>query len=337
VSKAPSGAEVKRPWHDPQQRRRLAQLLLLVLPALWSTNYLVARWSPGVAHPHGLAAGRWLLVVLLLLPVVGATLWTHRAAVRREAGRSLVLGFCGMFVCGAWVYQAGKTTTALNMALIYAIAPVLIAVISVKLLHERMSASQRLGVLLSLLGLVFVVAKGDWRNLAQVRLSPGDVWIAAAAVAWTAYSLLLRAWPTALPPLARLATIAAGGTMLLLPVAVWELWALPPVRWGVPALGLVVVAAVVPGVLSYGAHAYLQRELGAARTALMQYLSPLYGALMGWLVLGERPGWYHAVGAALILPSVWLATRDAPVTAGRVNVTGAQGPACTEGAGPQKT
>jgi drug/metabolite transporter (DMT)-like permease len=28
-------------------------------------------------------------------------------------------------------------------------------------------------------------------------------------------------------------------------------------------------------------------------------------------VLGEPPGWYHVAGAALILPSIWLATRPA--------------------------
>jgi drug/metabolite transporter (DMT)-like permease len=44
---------------------------------------------------------------------------------------------------------------------------------------------------------------------------------------------------------------------------------------------------------------------------LLLYLSPVYGALGAWGVLGEPPGWYHAAGAALILPSIWLATRPA--------------------------
>jgi drug/metabolite transporter (DMT)-like permease len=41
----------------------------------------------------------------------------------------------------------------------------------------------------------------------------------------------------------------------------------------------------------------------------------VYGSIGAWLVLGEVPGWYHAVGAALILPSIWLATRPAPAAA----------------------
>jgi drug/metabolite transporter (DMT)-like permease len=60
--------------------------------------------------------------------------------------------------------------------------------------------------------------------------------------------------------------------------------------------------------LSYVAYSFLQRELGAARTALMLYLAPVYGAVGAWFVLGERLGWYHLVGAAMILPSIALAT-----------------------------
>jgi len=81
----------------------------------------------------------------------------------------------------------------------------------------------------------------------------------------------------------------------------------PPL--GARALALALLAAVLPGALSYAAYSYLQREFGASRTALLLYLVPVYGTLGAWLVLGEMPGWYHAAGAALILPGIWLATR----------------------------
>ena len=71
------------------------------------------------------------------------------------------------------------------------------------------------------------------------------------------------------------------------------------------------VRAAVPGALSYSAYSFVQRELGAARTGLMLYLSPLYAAMLAWWLLGEAPRSHHAIGAALILPSIWLATRRA--------------------------
>lgn len=292
--------------------QRWALALIWIVPALWSSNYVIARLARGVISPHLLAFGRWGVALALMLPFVGWALWRERAALRREWRQLLVLGACGMWICGAIVYLGGQTTTATNIALIYAATPVAIAVLGVKLLHERMTGAQQVAVACALLGVLVVVARGDLRVLMEVRFTAGDGWILLAAASWTVYSVLLKRWPSALAPAPRLAAITAGGLLVLLPFTLVE-WAwteTPPLGW--KAAGLVLAAAVLPGVLSYGAYSYLQRVIGAARAALMMYLSPVYGAVIAWAVVGEIPGWHHALGAALILPSIWLATRPAP-------------------------
>jgi drug/metabolite transporter (DMT)-like permease len=291
---------------------RWARVLLWVVPALWSCNYLIARAADGVIAPHLLASGRWALAALLMLPFTWRGLWAHRSAWRQEWKHLLVLGALGMWICGAWVYVGGQSTSSTNMALIYAVTPVTIAALSARMLHEHMRGRQWVGVVMALLGLLFVIAKGDLTHLLAVRFSAGDLWIVAAALSWTAYSVLLKHWPTRLGPAERLVATIVGGLVVLLPFTVGEalLTVTPPLGWA--AAGLVLAAAVIPGALSYGAYSFLQRELGASRTALMLYLTPVYAPVMAWLALGEQPRWYHAVGAALILPSIALATRQPP-------------------------
>lgn len=286
-----------------------ARVLLWVVPALWSCNYLIARAADGVIGPHLLASGRWALAVLLLLPFTAAGLWRQRRAIADEWPHLLVLGALGMWICGAWVYVGGQGTSSTNMALIYAVTPIAIAVAGARMLHEPMRMRQWLGVAMALAGLLFVVAKGEFANLLAVRFNRGDLWILAAAASWVAYSVLLRHWPTRLGPAERLVATSVGGLLVLLPFTLAEAWLLPMPPLGWQAAGLVLAAAVLPGVLSYGAYSFLQRELGAARTALMLYLTPVYAPLLAWGVLGEVPQPYHAVGAVLILPSIALATR----------------------------
>ena len=288
---------------------RCSPVLLWVVPALWSSNHIIARLAPGVVAPHLLTLGRWFLALVLILPFVAAGLWQKREIVHAERWHLLVLGALGMWICGAWVYLGGRDTSATNIALIYAATPVAIAVAGVKLLHERMSAAQSMGVVFALLGVLFVIAKGDPRHLLAVRFTIGDFWILAAALSWTAYSVLLKRWPSRLGPGERLAAVIAGGLLWLLPFTLWEMLVVESPVFGLRALGLIVLAALLPGVLSYTAYSFLQRELGASRTALLLYLAPAYTAMLGWAVLGEVPDWYHAAGAALILPSIWLATR----------------------------
>jgi drug/metabolite transporter (DMT)-like permease len=294
---------------EPAARARWAGVLLWVVPALWSSNYVIARAASGVISPHLLALGRWSVALLIMLPFVWSGLRRQADALRAEWRHLLTLGALGMWICGAWVYRGGESTSATNIALIYAVSPVAIAVAGVKLLHERMSGAQRVAVAFAVLGVLFVIARGDLASLAGVRLNPGDAWIVGATVSWIAYSVLLKRWPSQLDPAARLTAIIAGGVLLLLPATALE-WATRPWPPFTPAAaGLVLLAALVPGVFSYTAYSYLQRELGASRTALLLYMAPVYGALNAWIFLGEVPGWHHAVGAALILPSIWLATR----------------------------
>ena len=295
----------------PAARRdfALAYALLFIAPAMWSVNYLVARWAPGHIAPHALALGRWCLAALLLAAVCRRELIDKRALIAREWQHFVVLGALGMWVCGAFVYIGARSTSAVNIGLLYAASPVLIALVSAVWLHERLGPRQVAGVALALAGVVHIVVQGRWDALAQLSINPGDLWVAVAVLCWTAYSLLLRAWPSAFGPVARLTLVSLGGIVVLVPFTVWEAIAWLPSTLSWRSVGLVLTAALIPGAGAYAAYSFMQRTLGAARVGVVLYLGPLYSAVIGWAVLGERIEPFHAFGALLILPGIWLSTR----------------------------
>lgn len=293
-----------------QRQARLALILLWMVPALWTVNYIVARKAPGLIGPHLLALGRWALAALVLVILARKELWIHRADIAQVWWQYLILGTLGMLICGAWVYQGARTTGAMNIALIYAASPVLIALGSIWWLGESFSKRQAVGVVLALVGVLHVVVKGQWTALASVQFVAGDTWILAATFAWAGYALLQKMWPSRLSATARLAAICVGGVLMLLPFAFWEVWQPDLTSWRLESLWLVVLAAVVPGLGAYWIYGWAQKMLGASRVAVSLYLGPLYTAFVGWAALGETPGWHHAAGAALILPGVFLVTRQ---------------------------
>ena len=295
------------------RQQRLAIALLWLVPAMWAVNFIVARKAPGVIGPHLLALGRWAIAALVLLVLAGPELWRQRRAVARVWWQYLVLGALGMLICGAWVYEGARSTQAMNIALIYAAAPVLIGLGAALWLGERLSVRQAAGVALALLGVLHVVVKGQWNALAAVQFVYGDLWIVAATISWAAYALLQKTWASGLSATARLAAICVGGVVSLLPFSLWELAQPGLNQWGMQAFWLVVISAVIPGLGAYWIYGWAQKILGASRVAVSLYLGPLYGGLAAWLVLGEVPGWHHLVGTALILPGVFLVTGAAPV------------------------
>ncbi len=294
----------------PTRHTALAEALLWLVPAIWSSNYLIARVAAPLVPPHLLAFGRWGVVFAVLAAWRGAALWRQREVLRAEAGHLLVLGALGMWICGAWVYLGGRSTSAANIGLIYAIAPIGIAVGGARLLGERLGGRQALAMALALLGVLVVVFRGDPGAAARLEFTVGDLWIVAATASWVAYSLLLRKWPSRLNAVDRLCATCAGGLVALAPFTAWEV-----AQGGAPSAagwGLIGLAGLLPGLASYLAYAFMQRELGVARAGLVMYLAPVYGAFLSWLFLGEPPQWFHALGALFILPGIrWSAPRRA--------------------------
>ena len=295
------------PQSDAHQR--LAQAAIWLIPALWAANYIVARKAPGVIEPYTLAFLRWSIAGVLLAFTARTELWRERRAIAADWYHYVVLGFLGMLVCGAWVYLGAKTTVAMNIALIYSASPVLIALGAVVWLGERFTRSQMAGVLVAMAGVMHVIVKGQWLALADVQWVAGDGWIVAAMVSWALYALLQKKWPSPLGPTARLAVICAGGVLVLLPFALWEMAAPATPAWSRQASLLVGVSALLPGLGAYWLYGWAQKILGASRVAVTLYLGPLYGAIAAWGVLDESLGWHYLAGAALILPGVFWVSR----------------------------
>ena len=289
---------------------RLAYALMLISPAMFATNMLVARATIDSFPPIELAFWRWAATWLLMALVLRRALWTSRAAALAEWRSLLVLGAIGMGICGAFVYIAAHTTTATNLGIIYAAAPVLIILLGRILFGERLAPVQMLGVAMSLAGVLVVVLKGSLATLIAMRFTTGDIWAVAAATGWGFYTVLLRHWPSRLGFNLRFAWIISGGLVAMLPFTIVEGLVVGPPPLTPAALGWIALLALVASTGAFQTYGLVQRSLGTARAGPILYLIPLYTAALAFVFLDERLARHHVLGAALVLPGIFLATRS---------------------------
>lgn len=286
-------------------------LLLAGQPLLFGSNVLVSRLMAGEIPGVAMAFWRWTLALLILAPFIRRELVAGWPAIRADWRGFLLLGALGMGVCGAPVYLAAQTTTATNISLLYASAPVLIVLFGRLFWGEKVGALQALGVAVSLAGVVTVILKGEPAALLHLSFTPGDLWVMLAATGWAFYSLLLRHRPADLAPVARFAGICAGGVLSMLPFYGLEMAMGDVASPTLATMSALLFLALVPGLASYLVYGRLVAVFGPERAGMALYLMPLYNALLAGLLLGERLEAYHMVGAALVLPGIWLATRRA--------------------------
>lgn len=286
--------------------------LMLVTPALFAVNMLMARWAEGAAIPPWfLAFGRWSLACVLLMPWVLPGLRQWWPLIRANGLRLLVLALFGMGLAVGPQYVGARTTSAVNIALVFAACPMFVGLIEALGWRIPLRRTQVLGMFFSLAGVLVVLVRGDLEALAELRFGAGDGWILCAATAWALYTVLGKRF--ALPPMPvfiRLATLAAGGALALAPFALIESsFGMVPDFSDSRLYVALAVLAVVPSLGAYVCYDRLASVSGPVGASVSMYMVPLYASLAAWPLLGEAPRLYHALGFGLILVGVVVAAR----------------------------
>ncbi|MCY1273135.1 carboxylate/amino acid/amine transporter [compost metagenome] len=286
----------------------------LVLASLcWAGNALIARAFADSIPPFSLAFWRWSVALLVLLPFVARPLWRHRQQLREAGWRLWLLAALGIAGYNCFLYSAGHSTTALNLTLVNTCLPLALFLGSGLMLGEWPSRRAWLGIGVATLGLLWLIGRGDWTVLAGLSFNPGDLLMLLAVLDWALYTLLMRRWARylQLPPLVLLGVLILLGVPLLLPLYLLERASgarFVPSAENLAAIGY---AALCASLVAYLLWNHALRVIGAARSALSNYLMPLFTALLGWLLLGENLQHYHWSGGALIFAGLLLATRPA--------------------------
>ncbi|WP_414833552.1 DMT family transporter [Afifella sp. YEN Y35] len=283
--------------------------LLALMPLFFSSNLVIGRAAVSTVEPFTLAFLRWTVALLLLLPLAAAGLRQHRKTLLENWRLLLVLGFLGMGVCGAIVYLALRHTNATNATLIYTSSGVMILVLEWLFRGKRIALRQALGVALAFIGVAVIVLRGDLSRLIALELNAGDLLIALCAFSWAVYSVLLRRGSLhTVPTLPLFTAIVAAGAVVLLPFFAVE----AVVREAFPstfAAWLSIAGlAFISSVLAFLAYQHGVKVFGPGVTGMFLYLLPPYGVLLAMIFLGEEFHTYHALGLALVLPGLMLAT-----------------------------
>jgi drug/metabolite transporter (DMT)-like permease len=295
-----------RPSASAVQTRVVPYLLLTLAPLFWAGNFVIGRALRDSFAPLELNFGRWVVALLILLPLSYHQVRRSWPILRAEWKLIVPLGLLGVAAFNTLVYTALNDTLALNGSLFTSTTPIVIAVVSWLLFRDTLNVFQMLGIGVSLAGVVVMVTRGDMGALLELRFNPGDLWMLVAVPVWGVYSVLLKRRPAELAQLPLLTATVVVGLVAMVPLMLWH-----------ASQGIVVVPTLdnLLGLLYVGIFASVLAflcwnsgiaALGPNRGATFIHLLPIFGAMLSILFLGEQIRLYHLAGAALVFAGIAL-------------------------------
>ncbi len=284
---------------------KLSRFAPLVFVLLWSTGFVGAKYALPYADPFIFLSTR-VLVAAVLLFVVAIIMQSPISIGASAIKRSAIIGiFLHAAYLGGVFYAISRGLPAGVAAVITSLQPVFVSILAIKFLGEKLRATQALGLLLGLGGVVLVLGPTFDNKIPVIGIISVFIALAGSTIA----TLLQKKYGAGIPLLAGTAyQYIASGLVLA---------ALAGVTGGVHiqwSSHFIVAFLWLLFGLSFGAVLLLLWLLNtgtAASVSSLMYLVPPVTAVEAYLLFGEKVNTQGFLGIGICALGVWLVMRTA--------------------------
>lgn len=290
----------------------LAVGTMTLLCLLWSLQQISLKAIADQASPMLMVALRSGIALVLLVALMrhrGDTLGAGRWKPGLVAGALFGLEFL-------LVAEALRLTAASHVVVFLYTAPAFAALgLHLRLPAERLGAQQITGIALAFAGIALAFLGGEFMGHgASLASHPqallGDALALLGGAAWGATTVTIRGSTLASAPATETLLYQLLGAFVLLLPAAWlsGQWHFTPSAMVWAHLGF---QSLVVSFASFLAWFWLLRRYLASRLGVFSFLTPLFGVVLGVLLLGETLTTPFIAGSALVLAGIALVSAPA--------------------------
>ena len=287
---------------------------LIVISGTWGSSFVFVKLITMSMQPFAFAASRGFIAMLALLAWLA---FTSRAAYGSQSlvpgwkniGHMVVLGTTNGWLANVLTATAVSHVDSAVVAMIQATVPLMVAVLAHFLfVEEPFRSRQFIGIVTGLSGILLIVepvavfgGRGSLLSITAMVLTASSY---ACGTVYGRYIAPANPAVLACGQQACGAIIAAVLSFLFEPRMAWSQ---PPTVWLLLTI-VGVICSAVPTVL----YLRLLARAPSVPAALVAYIQPLWGTLLGWAILGEHVRGIALLGTGIVVCGIVVVTRRLP-------------------------
>ncbi|WP_425058947.1 hypothetical protein SCACP_35970 [Sporomusa carbonis] len=277
---------------------------------VWATNMVLGRLLKDSMGPITMSAARFFIASIIFAVMLRQQPLKERR-MDKDYRLLAAMALTGIVLFSPVLYLGLRYTTAVNSTIINGLAPLLTGLFATWLIKEPMSRRQISGALVALFGVLFLISGGSWSFWKTAQFNMGDFIVLIAVAIWGLYSVISGKVMHYRSSISATAFSTFLGLPVLCLLAVWELQTIP-VNLDVTLIVSIIYLGIVPAAVGFYAWNAGVARLGPSGAMVFYNTLPLYGALLGFIFLGEPIGISHIIGGLLIvIGGIWGARNPA--------------------------
>lgn len=281
-------------------------ILMLSAMLFWAVNFSFVKIALRELSPLGFNGIRLLfasVVLVIILVLSGENLKVDQ----KTFWKLVFLGLIGNTAYQMLFIHGFDMTTASNSAIIIAMMPVFIALLSSRMKHERIHSAAWAGILFSFIGFYLVISSrlGTFQfSSLSVR---GDLLIFCGNICWAVFTVFSKPLLERMSPLKLTTLTMVVGTVFFLPFSIKDISRITYRSVSLKAWGSLLYSGLFALVICYVIWYASVKRVGNTKTAIYDYLIPVFTVIFAYFIIDERISGQQAVGALIIFLGVYLA------------------------------
>ncbi len=268
----------------------LKVLLPLLTSLLFAGSFVAGKYTTVELGPLTTSLLRYVIALGVLGLFIGRSAQPAKALAvdRSDWGAMVLLGLFGVVGYHYFFFSSLRYTATANTAIINAFNPVVTGVMAALFIGERLTRRQYGGIVLALLGVLTLLARGRLAALLALDLNRGDALMLGAVLCWVLYSLIIKQLSQRYSGLTLTFYAAVAGVGQLLVLATSERWWRQVATLSLPSLLAILYMGVAASGIAYLLFNLSIQRVGPTRTASVVYsLVPIFVAALAWLFFRE--------------------------------------------------
>lgn len=290
-------------------KRFWAILAALGATSIYALNHTIAKGAmPTYVAPFGFIQ---LRVTGAAIFFWGMSLFLPKEKIDRSDWKLLfVCTFFGAGINMLSFFKGLELSTPINSSVIITATPILVFTFSAFLLNERASFQKKAGVVLGLVGALFLILFGKEIRSDAPNIIFGNFLFVVNAASYGLYLILVRPLTKKYHLITVLKWLFLMGTILNIPITYEEVYA---IQWTkLPLLeGILPIVYVVLGTtcMTYLLNMYALRNLSASTVSIFSYVQPLLGILFAIWMGSDSLTTVKTIAAVIVCMGVYLVTK----------------------------
>jgi drug/metabolite transporter (DMT)-like permease len=289
-------------------------LFLTLAMVFFATNVIIGRAVHGEVPPVGLSFWRWTAASLLFLPFGLPHVRRQWDLIVRHWKVFVGLSTAMILFGNTVIYIGLNYTIALNAGIVPVARPMIIVALSWVIFRTAVTGGQVLGIIIAMVGVLVIAARGDLSALASLQFNNGDLIVFAGNIGIAVYQVFYPLAPRELHPNAMLQITFLLGIPLLAPFYALETIYIAPVVPNLVTVSAILAVAIFPSMFAIYCMNRGMTMIGPSRAGIFNYLQPLFVMVMAITLLGEAVEIYHLIAFTLVIAGIVVANRGRPTS-----------------------